>query len=326
MNTELKEPIKADPERMKNFVFILAHKAGLPEDKALFLAELLIKNDLRGVFTHGSKQIATYARDMRAGLLNKNPQVSVHNDASSTLVVDGDGGLGYFAAYKATQELIERARLNGIAAAVTRNHGHIGAAGIYTRLLVENDLFGYVTSGHQLNIGPENSIADAAGGPPMSFAVPSDEELPMVLDFGATQDLYTGAPRAEELFKLAPGLVFRNLGLGYMCQALGGFLAGVPLDEERAGKQYRGADQGSLIIAMDINRFFPIDQFKGEMDNYMKVTSQMKPMPGLQKATLPGVLEAHREQDWSVSGIPLNAEHQDILASVAAEFGVELPF
>ncbi|WP_274648559.1 Ldh family oxidoreductase [Paenibacillus humicola] len=323
MNTEPKEFVRTKPDKLKQLVLRLAQQAGMPEEKADLLAGLLVKNDLRGNFSHGSIQIVRYAQIMRDGLINPNPAVSITSDHGSTIVVDGDGGLGYFPASSAAEILVERCRTHGIAAAVTRNHGHIGAAGIYSRFLAENGLIGYVTSGHQLTLKPEDSIMQAAGGSPMSFAVPAGEAVPMVLDFGAMHDLYPDSPHVPELFNLAPGLVFRSMGIGYMCQALGGFLAGVPVEEERAVRRYSGSNQGSLIIALDINRFIPADAFKSEMDVYMRVTSQMKPMPGYEKATLPGVLELQRMQAWSAEGIPLSLHNRQLLLDTAAEFGVE---
>lgn len=326
MNYDAKEFILVDPVKMQDFVLTLALKAGMPDGKALFLADLLVKNDLRGVYSHGTQRMITYARDMRDGLLNTDPQIRIKKEAASTIVVDGDGGLGYYPAYHAVEELIERARQNGIAAAVTGNHGHIGAAGIYSRLLAENNLIGYVTSGHQLELKPEDSIMFAAGGSPMSFAVPSGEERPMVLDFGAVHGVYTESPHFAELFSMAPGVVFRSMGLGFMCQALGGFLAGVPLEESRRTNKYKGANQGALIIAIDINRFIPLEQFQREMDAYVKATGAMQPMPGYERATLPGILEAERERERSLSGIQVSPEHQENLAEAAGEFGIAPPF
>lgn len=313
-------------ERMKQFVSTLAQQSGMQQTESEFLADLLVKNDLRGIFSHGSRQIATYARIMRDNLINSNPVVSIVNESPTTLLVDGDGGLGYFPAYRAAEALIEKCRAVGIAVAVTRNHGHIGAAGIYSRILAEHDLVGYVTSGHQLTLRPENSIMDAAGGSPMSFAVPSADTPPMVLDFGTMHDLYEDSPHRSDIIRLTPGLVFRSMGLGFMCQALGGFLAGVPVEEERAKRAFPGANQGSLIIALDITRFMPLSDFKFEMNRYMQLTSGMQPLTGFDRATLPGVLEAERQREWMVSGIPLDKDHRDILEKVAWEFGVEVPF
>ena len=316
--------VKADV--LKNFVATIAREAGMPRGKADFLADLLVKNDLRGVFSHGTRQIAAYAVLMRDRLINPDPLVRLVNESAATVLIDGDGGLGYFAAYRGAEAIIEKCRSQGIAAAVTRNHGHIGAAGIYSRLLAESDLIGYVTSGHQLYLSPEQSIMQAAGGSPMSFAVPSGQACPMVLDFGTMHDLYAESPHVPELFRVAPGLVFRSMGLGFMCQALGGFLAGVPLDENEVTRLYKGAGQGSLIIALDVNRFMPLADFKLQMDAYMSITSQMKPMPGYDRATLPGVLEAEREHDWLESGVPVTESHRAELTKAAAAFALSAPF
>jgi hypothetical protein len=52
----------------------------------------------------------------------------------------------------------------------------------------------------------------------------------------------------------------------------------------------------------------------------------MQPMPGYAQATLPGVLEATREQDWVISGIPVDDSHKAILVNVATEFDLSSPF
>lgn len=326
MNIIPKDAIRVAPGLMKAFLIELYRKAGAPADKAEFLADTLVGNDLRGVFSHGSRQTATYIRLMRDGRLNPNPQVRVVSESPATILLDGDGGLGYFPCYQAAGAVAERARQNGIAVAVTRNHGHFGAAGIYARIIVAQDLVAYVTSGHQLLLKPEQPILRAAGESPMAFAVPSGEAPPMVLDFGTMGDLYPSSPHVPELFQLAPGTVFRAMGLGAMCQALGGFLAGVPVEEERAVRSFPGANQGSLIIALDIERFMPLAAFKSEMDAYMRIVSGMQPMPGYDRATLPGVLEWEREREWAVAGIPVGERHRDTLSQAAAEFGVQVPF
>lgn len=326
MNQDAEHFIRVEAETMSQFIQQLLFAVNVPEAKARFLADWLVTNDLRGVYSHGTDRVILYLRDIRDGLLNPDPDISVKRDDGSTIVVDGDGGLGYYPAYEAAQLLVGKAKEHGIAAAVTVNHGHIGAAGIYSRLLAEHQLIGYVTSGHQLNLKQEDSIMEAAGGSPMSFAVPAGEEMPMVLDFGAVHGVYTHSPHFDELFKKAPGVVFRSMGLGFMCQALGGFLAGVPLDKERRRNQYEGANQGALIIAIDSGRFLPKDQFQYEMDEYVRTTSQMQPLPGYDRATLPGILEAEKERDRRSAGIQVSDQHKKHLLEAAEEFGVKAPF
>jgi LDH2 family malate/lactate/ureidoglycolate dehydrogenase len=323
MNVVPDNAVRVSSDKIKRFVSQVAEKAGMRQENADFLASRLVENDLRGVFSHGSVQIATYARLMREGKINPNPDVRTVKESPSTLLVDGDGGLGYFAAWRAAESLAERCRAQGIVAAVTRNHGHIGAAGIYSRLLVKHNLIAYVTSGHQLTWKPDQSIMRAAGGSPMSFAVPSGGGPAMVLDFGTMHDLYQSSPHVDELVGKVPGIVLRSMGLGFMCQALGGFLAGVKVDEDAVQRPFPGAYQGALIIAIDVEKFLPLADFLGEMDEFGLRTAEMNPLPGFDRATLPGALEDERERDWIVEGIPVSERHRDILTKIAVELGVE---
>ena len=272
----------------------LAGKAGMADDKATLLADLLVQNDLRGVFSHGSRQVATYARDVRDGKLNARPQVTVRDESAATLLLDGDGGLGYFPSWQGAQALVEKARNVGVGVAVTRNHGHFGAAGLYTRVAVGAGLIGYDTSGHQLKLQPGQPLLAAAGGSPMSFAVPGGAEPPLVLDFGAIHDLYGATPELlAYMMESLPSTLFRSLGLGAMCQVLGGFLAGVPLDESRARRRFSGANQGALFVFIDPRRFIDPDDLRRELDEYQRAVGALQPFPGTgDRATLaraPGV-------------------------------------
>lgn len=326
MNVPPTDAIRIPAERMRGFVERLMTTAGLAPDKAALLADLLVANDLRGVFSHGTQQAATYAGLIADGQLNGHPNVRQVEAREATATFDGDGGLGYFPAHDAAHWVIEPARRYGVAVALTRNHGHFGAAGIYSRIVVAADLVAYVTSGHQLHMQPGQSVHAAAGGSPMSFGIPAGKEPPLLLDFGTTIDIYEHSPFMPALFALTPGLVLRNMGLGMVCQALGGFMAGVPVEEERAVKQYRGANQGALIIALDPSRFLPLDQLKAEMDRYHELTRQLKPLGPTTPAVLPGTPEWQRQHAYAIEGIPVGKRHQAALERAAARFGEATPF
>jgi L-2-hydroxycarboxylate dehydrogenase (NAD+) len=326
MNTPPKDAIRVPAARLRAGVVALMTAAGLEADKADLLAELLVANDLRGVFSHGTRQAATYSRLIAEGTLNGDPQVRQVAEREATATFDGDGGLGYFPAYAAAHWLIEPARRYGVAVALTRNHGHFGAAGIYSRIIVAADLIAYVTSGHQLALAAGQSVRVAAGGSPMSFGIPAGNEPPLLLDFGTMHDLYVGAnDNVAALFAMAPSLVVRNVGLGMVCQVLGGFLAGVPVEEERAEKAYRGANQGSLMVAIDPTRFLPLDQLQAEMDRYHALVHQLTPLAPSTVAVLPGTLEAEREREYAELGVPVGKAHREALEEAAQRLGVKSP-
>jgi len=326
MNLPPNTYINVSPTALQAFVTQLGETVGLPTDKAALLADMLTANDLRGVFSHGTTQMATYARLLRDGVLNNQPNVHIAKETPVSVLVDGDGGLGYFASHMATLTLIEKAKAQGMAVALTRNHGHFGAAGLYSRMTLPHDLLCFVTSGHQLDLQPGQPIFNAAGGSPMSFSAPAGEEESLVLDFGAMHDLYASSPYRDAIARLAPGSVFRAIGTGAICQSWGGFLAGVPLDTSRATRTYAGANQGSLVIAFRIDLFLDPQQFKHEMDEYVRAVKQLQPLAGFNESFLPGGVEAARTRQFREQGIPIGPEHQERLEKVAAELGLRAPW
>jgi len=326
MNTPPNNYLTVPHTDLQALITQMGQCVGLPVDKANLLAELLTANDLRGVFSHGTTQMATYARLLRDGVLNNQPNVHVVKETPVSVLVDGDGGLGYFPSTMATQLLIEKAKSQGIAIALTRNHGHFGAAGLYSRMTLPHDLLCFVTSGHQLDLKPGQHLLSAAGGSPMSFSSPAGEEESLLLDFGAIHDLYATSPHRDELIRLAPGSVFRAIGMGAICQSWGGFLAGVPIDPARAKRTWAGANQGSLVMAFRIDLFLEAAQFKQEMDEYVRAVKALQPLAGFEESFLPGGVEAARARTYRAEGIPVGPTHQERLETIAAELGLRTPW
>ncbi len=326
MNTPPIKSIRVRQEDMREFVTGIGRAAGLADNRAAQLAGWLVDNDLRGNFSHGTQQIGRYARLMLEGTINSKPEVAVVNETPVSLLVDGDGGLGYFPVYDGTLKLIEKANENNIAVLVTRNHGHFGAAGIYPRLTLDHDLMCFCTSGVQLQLSPGIPIYRAAGGSPIAFSCPAGEEDPLVLDFGTMHDLYERDPHRDQLAKIAPGLVFRSIGLGAVCQTFGGLLAGIPVDEERAGRKWEKATQGACMFVFKISLFMDPEEFKQEMDEYIRATRKLAPLEGFDESYLAGGIDAAREREYAEDGIPIGEKHKINLEKIGKELGVNPPW
>src|SRR5438874_1615653 len=140
MNRPPAESTPVQAAALREFVAQVFGRAGVPEEQAVMLADLLVTNDMRGVFSHGTRQAPAYVDHFREGRPPPGPQHEVPHESPSTVIVDGGGGLGYFAAHRAATLLGPKALATGIAVALTRNHGHIGAAGIYARIPLEHGL------------------------------------------------------------------------------------------------------------------------------------------------------------------------------------------
>ena len=117
------DAIPVMPQPLRKMATEIFHKLGLPDADANRMADCLVQVDLRGVFSHGTRQIRRYASEYRVGQLNPRPTIRVISDAPSTAILDGDGGIGYLVATRGTEMVIEKAESQGIAAVATRHHG-----------------------------------------------------------------------------------------------------------------------------------------------------------------------------------------------------------
>ncbi len=324
MNVVPVEFVRVMPDTMRSFVLELYRRVGMSADRSRLMAELLVGTDVRGVFSHGTRQSARYLRLLRDGELNPNPESAIAQQTPATAAIDGDGGLGHFASWRAAHLAVEKAGAVGLAAVVTRNHFHFGAAGKYSRIISGAGMAGFVVSSHLRRLSPEQGIMSANGASPMSFAVPSGREHPLVLDM-STALAPSGSADFETIFQRMPATFFKSLGLGVVCHALGGLLAGIQTQEEQ-GALWPAVNQGSFILAVDVAAFAPREAFRRQMDDFIAAVRGLQPFPGEDRALLPGALEWEREQSWASAGIPIGPDHRRDLAAVAAELGVETPF
>ena len=321
MNVVPKEFIRVMPDAMREFISSAFKKAGTTDEDADHMAHLLVLTDLRGVFSHGTQQTPGYVGMMLEGKVNPQPNIQCIDDSPTTAIYDGDGGMGHFASYHAAKAAVKKAKEMGMGAATSRNHFHFGSAGKYTRLALEEDCVGFAVSCHRFRHSPSGSITTATGASPMSFAIPSGDQPPIVVDMALSMD-------GGVAFEQCPAAFFKILGLSHVSHTLGGFLAGIWLFDQPPDppKIWEGANQGAFIAAFDISRFRPIDEFKQEVDQHIHDARQMQPAPGYDRADLPGGLEWEREQEWSEIGIPIGEGHQNQLKSVAERVNIPLPF
>jgi LDH2 family malate/lactate/ureidoglycolate dehydrogenase len=321
MNTPPKSGIRVPPDELEALVGALFEKAGTTRAHAEIMGQLLVQTDLCGIISHGTQQTAGYVRLILEGGVNPRPNIRVVHETTTTQVLDGDGGMGHWPCYQGTQWAIARAKKHGTAAVTTRNHFHFGGASKYTRLAVEQDCIAMATSCHRYEIDPEWNILSLSRNSPLSFSVPAGEQPPIVPDMSMG---FLGSD--EELFKQNPAAYFKVLGLSVLPQVLGGVIAGIHKEEFKPPQSPWESNQGSFIAVFDAASFMPLDELRAEMDRYMSQARATQPAPGYDRAELPGGPEWLRQQDYAHDGIPIDADHQESLESIAAELGIETPF
>jgi len=325
MNVPPTEAIRVPVDQLRGLSVALFRRAGVPSEHAELITELLIDTDLRGVLSHGTRCVNGYVRSFLEGRLNPTPQIRVIRDEPTTGIVDGDGGLGHPATVQATELAIAKARATGIGAAVSRNHGHFGGAGKYTRMAMREGCIGFCVSGHTMGgFKVDRPVWNPLGAPPMSFAFPSGTETPLILDMGTS---FFAPEHFSSFFEQAPAAFFKSIGLVGVANLMGGVLAGMMFPEfAPENRTYAAAVYGAFICVFDIERFVPLEAFKAEVDRTMREIHTLPPLPGYERYDLPGGPEWDREHAWATEGIPLGPEHQQGLEEIADELGVSVPW
>ena len=113
MNRPPEESKRISETQLRDFAGACFKAAGLREDHAEQLAQLLTNGDLRGVHSHGLRQVPGYCESLRDGLINPNPDCQVLKETATSILIDGDGGLGYAPMMMATESAIDKAKANG---------------------------------------------------------------------------------------------------------------------------------------------------------------------------------------------------------------------
>ena len=330
MNHPPQESRRISFAQLRAFGAACLKAAGLRSDHADQLAQLLANSDLRGVRSHGTRAIAGYCSSIRDGAVNPNPDLQVLQDTETTVLVDGDGGLGYAPMMRATELAIAKAKQYKVSLAAACHHGHYGSAGHYVRRAMESGYIAFSVQGAHPDYfgeGGDNKGQQSAywGNPPICFGFPAAEEPPLVLDAATCimADYYRG-PEYDALQEMIPAAFFKSMGYTGSALALGGAFVGQNSDHARQiQQQWPRACHGGLIIVMDVSAFAPAEAFREGIDNLVRgVRETMEPVRGYQEASLPGTVEQRKSEEYARDGVPVAMEDIERLEVCGREFGV----
>ncbi|NKB69009.1 MAG: hypothetical protein GKR89_18225 [Candidatus Latescibacteria bacterium] len=299
---------------------------GVGAADATFIARCLVDVDLRGIKSHGTRQLRRYTDEFGQGRINPAPQIRTLRQSANAIRLDGDGGAGYLVAMQGVDTACAKAKELGLALASTCNHGHVGSAGIYARRALEHGLISWCVAGGtgwQKPADPAATVWDAMAAPPMCFGVPAnDGGPPLVLDMNANQ--FTRGASAEE--GLAAGFgrsVFGSLGMRFVSTLVAGVLSGTLEDETE--RRFPAATRGFVFVAIDPDLIGEGDAFRANVREIIDESLSLAPMAGTDAAALPGTLEWQRERQWRQSGIPIPDDHRQLLDDIAAKLGIVPP-
>jgi L-2-hydroxycarboxylate dehydrogenase (NAD+) len=337
---------------------------GVSQQDAAEAADVLLCADLRGIDSHGVARLHSYFELLQEGRINPRPQVKVIRSTASTATVDGDNGLGLVVGPLANRMAIDLAEKSGTGWVSVCNTNHFGIAGYYVLKALERDLIGWAMTNSTKLVAPVWGAEPMLGTNPIAIAFPAKDEPPIVIDMatsavalgkvemalrkGTSIPLGWGMDRGgrgttdpEDIVKggmLLPLGSDRERGahkgycLGVMVDVLSAVLSGanwgpftVPFVlRNQIPSRSVGKGIGHFFGAMRINAFIDADEFKSQMDEYVRVFRATRPEPGTSGPLLPGDPEREAEQVRREQGIPLLPAVMKDLLDVSEKIGVPL--
>ena len=337
---------------------------GCSETHAASAAQVLVSADLRGIDSHGVARLSGYVRLWEAKRVNASPDVKIIHETPSTAVVDGDQGLGLVVAPIAMKVAIEKARQVGTGWVSVCNSNHFGIAAYHAMLALEEDMIGMVMTNASALVAPTYSNERMLGTNPICVAIPGGEEPAFVADMATTTaangkleilqrkglDAPLGWIQDKEGKTVIDAHALKNGGallplgsdkehgshkgyaLGAIVDIFSAVLSGanygpwvppfpayVPMPENQPGKGI-----GHFLGAMRIDAFRKKEDFKKDMDQWIRRFRQAKPIDENYPVLIPGDPEREMELVRRNEGIPLLEVVWEDILSVAEKLKIKV--
>jgi len=350
-------------QQLYDFAFNVFRTMGCSEEHATTACNTLLSADLRGVDSHGVARLSGYVRLWEKGRINTTPEIKIVHETPSTAVVDGDAGLGLVVAPFAMQVAIEKAKIAGTGWVSVKNSNHYGIAGYHALEAVKHDMIGISMTNASPLVSPTFSKERLLGTNPIAVAIPANEEPPYVGDFATTpaangklevlQRKGGDAPlgwiqdkdgnETSNAHGVKEGGAWLPLGGTREHGSHKGYILGSVVDIFSAvlsGANYGpwappfvaylepaenppGEGLGHFMGAMRVDAFRPADEFKKDMDNWIRRFRNSTPVDESQPVLIPGDPEREMEKERMANGISLLQPVLEDLNQLAEKFSLK---
>lgn len=170
-------------EEAKSFMMAAFMKVGVPKKDAEICVDVLLESDRRGIESHGINRFKPFYIDrILKHIQEPITKIEILKDTPTTAVLDGHNGMGMVIAHQAMNMAITKAKQLGLGMVVVRNSTHFGIAGYYATMATKHGLIGMTGTNARPSIAPTFGVENMLGTNPLTFAVPTDEEFPFILD------------------------------------------------------------------------------------------------------------------------------------------------
>jgi len=344
--------IRIERDSLIRFATYLLQGAGMEQDKACIVADILVEGDLIGHETHGVSLIPWYLDALASGELCGSGSHDIVADRGPCFTWNGRHLPGAWLISQALNQACERVAEFGVVTAVISNSHHTCALAAYLRQVTER---GYVAQISVSNpaaarMAPYGGTAALLTPNPIAAGFPTSGD-PVLIDISSsistttmTQNLAARGERFPENWALtAQGLPTDDpaevVHYGGSLMPLGGTLKGhkgygLALMVELLGQGLSGhgrADAPSMISqavfiqVMDPQAFAGAAAFVRQSDFITDTCRTNPPAPGQTAVRVPGDRAAAKRRQALNQGVPLAPSVFKALQQRASILGVAMP-
>ncbi|MFC2144740.1 Ldh family oxidoreductase [Actinomycetota bacterium] len=345
-------------EDLVDYTIKFMEKLGVPASDAETVADILIEADLRGVSSHGLIRLSTYyGSRLKKGYMDPTTPTKVLNETDTTISFDGGNGLGQVNGYRAMDACIKKAEKANIAVATVNRSNHYGIAAYYAMMALDSDMIGISMTNSQPLAAPTYGSTAVLGTNPIAVAAPSYKKYPYVLDmatsvvpigkvkvfekkgekipmgWGIDDDgIVTDDPKKVQ--SGGPGAVlplgstdilrsYKGYGLALLVDILCGALSGsATLTDVGFPHEPREADVGHFFMAIKIDAFRPVLDFKKQIDYMVGLLKDSPKAKGQDRIYIAGEKEYLAAEENKARGVPLLDKIVEELKVNGADIGV----
>jgi LDH2 family malate/lactate/ureidoglycolate dehydrogenase len=315
------------------------------------VADSLVKANLRGVDSHGVIRLPVYINRIKNKTIIPGAPFKIVRETTSTALVDGGSGFGQVVAVKAIKLAIEKARRTGVGAISVSNTNHFGMAAYYALIALQNDMASIITSNTSPWVVPWGGRVPMLGTNPICIAIPSGQDIPIILDMATSATARGKIEEAAKEGKPIPGgwavdengrpttdpiaalkgalLPFggpKGYCLSFIIDILSGCLAGAAYGKNVISlyPEDHRCNIGQFFLAIDVNAFIPIKEFKDAVDKAVHEIKLCPTSPGYSEILVPGEIEHRIELKRLKEGIPLTDEVWRQIEKISEETNVKI--
>ncbi len=337
---------------LRQFGRAIFQAAGLPEDQAHIVTDHLVDANLVGHDSHGIIRMPGYAQSLSKGGIQPAGNHKIVRETPASLVIDADRGIGIVVAHQAMQMAVDRALQHTLGAVAVHRASHIGRLGDFPPLAAQRDCIGVlILNGGGRFTAPFGGTARRLPPNPIAISVPAPDGPPLMLDIttsiaaGGKVDIYLvrnqplpegwlidreGNPvtdpdafRRDDVAMLPLGgpAGHKGYGLAMMIDAIAGGLSWAGCSAEQPTR----GGSGFLALAIKIESFIDLDDFKREIQILIDWVKSSPTLPGVDRIYLPGEIENETRRQREAEGIYLETPTWTDILDVAKELDVPQP-